>query len=697
MIEANVRPGEGPCIKPGTIAISKELAVTLQVGEGEPLLIRGKRQSVGVIESIEEIDGNVIYLTSAVAMNVQADGRVEIEKPEETRIAEKIIIAITDEESAVEADDLKRRLRGLFACEGDHIIIPGISLEKQPAGLVLKTNPKGVIQVGENTEIIIKKNLSEMASSKVNFSSIGGCRKTLNLLMDLQVRLINNEILENYGSGHIKGMILHGPSGVGKTLLLKSLANEAKVNCILVGASELAGLNPGEAERRLKEIFGEARQSPPSIICIDDLDSICAKKSDYNQPEEKRILTVLLGLLDNLSLENRVMVIATSGDIDGIDQSLRRSGRFDKEIEISLPNVEERKEILEINTSRFELENKLELSKISELTHGYTGADIELLSKDALWNCIKRNYDQLSSNLEINSDKVRNFTVSESDFINASRDINPSIGREIIVDIPKVNWNDVGGYRDVKSRIEREVIFLWKNRSIARKYGVELPKGMLLFGPPGTGKTYLAKAVATEVNSKVINVRASSLLSKWFGEYERNIARIFEVARKTAPVVLIIDEVDSIAANRGGGFGEASRALDSGLNVLLQQIDGVEASQDIFFICITNRPDVLDEAFTRKGRIGKHIYVGKPDSEARKEIFRVHLRLQNVKLAKDVNIDELGELTNGMVGAAIKEITRNSLSEAFYEFVSNGEHGDLLVCRKHFLSAIKSNQKEGEK
>lgn len=696
MIEARVRPGEGPCVGIGTIAISRGIAEELNVREGEPLLLKGKKTTVGVIECIEEMGGNVVYLGRMVAMNVQAEGTIEIEKIKEEKVAEKVILAVQDEEGNVDADDLKRRMKGLYACEGDQVILPLMSMGRQPVGLVLKTVPEGVVQIGEDTEIVVKKTLSEIASAKANFSSIGGFKEVLNSIIDMELRLINQSILEEYGSGPIKGVIIHGPSGVGKTLLLKSLANEARVNCILAGASELAGLSQGEAERRVKEIFGEAKQNPPSIICIDDLDSICAKKGDYSPPEEKRILTVLLGLLDNLSPESRIMVIATSRNIEDIDQSLRRSGRFDKEVEISLPNVEERKEILEIYASRFRLESELEIPRIAELTHGYSGADLELLCKDALWNCVKRNYEHIGSDMKIKSDGLEDLRVSESDFIRASRDINPSLGRQVIADIPKVAWDDVGGCRDVKSQIEKDVIFLWKNRPLAKKYGVELPKGILLYGDPGTGKTYLAKAIATAVNSKVINVRASSLLSKWFGEYERNIARIFEVARKTAPVVLIIDEVDSIAAKRGGGLGEASRALDSGLNVLLQQIDGVEQSQDVFLICITNRPDVLDEAFTRKGRIGKHIYVGRPDPEARKEIFRVHLRIEGAKLADDVDLDELSKLTEGSVGADIKEITRNSLSEAFFEFVSNKAQGEFAVCRRHFISAIRSIQ-QGDK
>ncbi len=692
MIEARVKKGQGPCVRNGTIAVSREISEALDAGEGEPLLIKGERTTVGVIECIEEMAGNVVYLSRMVSRNAGSDGMIELEKMEDEKVANRLILAVEDKDGDVDAGELRKRMKGLYACEGDRVLLPLPGRGSQLDGEVMRTDPAGIVQVGDNTKIIVKKSFSDMANTGANFASIGGFREVLNSITDQQLRLINQGILKKYGSGSVKGMIIHGPSGTGKTLLLRSVANESRVNCILLGASELAGLNSGEAERRLREVFGEAKQNAPSIICIDDLDSICAKKSDYTQPEEKRILTVLLGLLDNVDPEDKVMVIAASGGIDNIDPSLRRSGRFDKEIEIRLPNVEERKEIIDIYTSGFEIETGLDLAEIAELTHGYSGADIELLCKDALWNCIKKSYEPLDSNLEISDEEIEELKVSESDFIKASRDINPSLGRAVIADIPRVNWDDVGGYRDVKSQIEKDVIFLWKNRSLAKKHGVEQPKGLLLYGPPGTGKTYIAKAVATEVRSKVINVRASSLLSKWFGEYERNMARIFEVARETAPVVLIIDEVDSISAKRGGGSGEASRALDSGLNVLLQQIDGVEASQDVFLICITNRPDVLDEAFTRKGRIGKHIYIGKPDLEARKEIFRVHLRIEGVEIAEDVDIDELGKATEGLVGADIKEITRNSLSEAFFEFVGEGARGEFAVRRKHFLSIVKSIQ-----
>jgi transitional endoplasmic reticulum ATPase len=691
MVEAIVKLGDGPRIKAGGIAMSRDMANKLGIDIGAPVLLIGKRDTVAVVESIEETEGAEVYLGRIAYINAQADEIVRLERLDKEAIAEKITL-IQDGHGEVELHSAKGLLVGLRVCEGDRVEIANNGSFQIVR--ILNTQPRGVVQISLDTEITIVRDIMQ-SNSRVGFTCVGGYRETLQVFRELELRLANQPLLEGFGSGPIKGVLLYGPSGSGKTLILRGLMMEAKVNCILVRASQLAGLPYGESERRFKDVFTSAKEHSPSIICIDDLDAICTRRNTHTQPDEKRLLSVISELMDELQPESRLMVIATASSPESIDPLLRRPGRLDKEIELSLPNVEDRAEILKMYSKGFMLDKDLDLTRVAELTQGYTGADLELLARDALWMAIKRNIDLTSPSEEISREMAKNVVVQEADFVDASREINPVYGRAIIADIPQVSWDEVAGYKKLKSQIEKDVVVIWENRRLAKKLGLELPKGILFCGPPGVGKTHLAKALATRLRSKVIVVRASNLLSKWLGEYEQNIARVFEVARKTSPVVVIMDEVDSIAARRGSS-GDASRALDSGLNVLLQQLDGIEASHDVLVICITNRRDVLDEAFVRSGRIGKEYFIEIPDREAREQIFYVHLNAIHATIAEDISLEILSHLTEGMVGADIKEIVRQATAEAFYEMVCSYVSDKLVVRKAHFQSALKAIKSRGD-
>lgn len=698
-IEAEVKHGQGPCIHPCGIAISDEIANELELEVGDPAVVTGQRETVGVVESIEPLSGKAVYLGGMVTRNTQPAETLKLRRLDQVVVADKVVLTM-DSNTEVEAQEIKRSLKGLFVCTGDELEVPGKGLLGGRA-IVCDTKPGTRVQIGEGSEVVFKRAISPPGWT-ADFASLGGFKEVLATLKDFELRLVNQQLLERYSSGPIKGVLVHGPQGVGKSLLLRSLVKESRVNSILVSASELAGLDHGETERRIREIFAEAKQQAPSLILIDELDAICPKRGDYSQPEEKRVVSVVLGILDDLMPEHRVMVVATASNLDVLDPALRRSGRFDKEIEISLPNTEERKEILEIYTSAFPLEEGVNLDTIAEATHGFVGSDLQLLSRNALWHAIRKQVSvkDLERGLRkqagaLRRERIKGLTVEEVDFLNCIKEIDPSVGRAIIADVPKVAWQSVGGYEDVKSQLERDVVAIWQNRVRARNLGVEVPRGILLWGEPGTGKTHLAKALATRVNSKVIIVRASSLLSKWLGEYEQNIARVFQVARRTAPVVVIVDEVDTIAAKRGGGAGEGTRALDSGLNVLLQELDGVEESRDVFLVCITNRLDMLDEAFIRSGRIGRKIHIGKPDERARREIFNIHLRQVKARL-EGIDLDELARLTPGLVGADIKEIVRQALSEAFHELLTSTNPREFVVRKEHFDRALETMREKSE-
>ncbi len=692
-LEVQVRSGQGPCTNPCSIAVSEAVSRELAVEPGDPVLVVSGMETVGVVECVEPLNGSAVYLGRLVSANAHAGHEVSLVRLEQAVTAEKVVLTLNGDVGAG-LEDTRGDLNGLYLCAGNKIELSGKGLAKIEA-VASKVVPDTIVQICETTDVTVRKTFTGIQPVS-DFACLGGFEEVLAVLRDKETRLINQPLLEKFGSEPIKGVILYGSAGVGKSLLLDTLMNESRVNCILARASELAGLNYGESERRLREMFAEAREQSPSIVLMDDLDVICPKRGEYSQPEEKRIVSVMQGLLDDISGTDGVMVIATARSPESIDENLRRPGSFDREVEISLPDMEERKEILEIHTARFPLEDGLEMDRVAAVTQGYSGADLKLLTKETLWHAIKRSVpvedlETLPGRISSSDRSAENFfvIVGEADFLECRKDINPSVGRAFIAEVPDVAWEDVGGYEKEKMQLEKDIVAIWQNRLRARQYGVELPMGILLTGPPGTGKTRLAMDIATWLNSKVIVVRAPVLLSKWMGEYEQNIDRLFEVARKAEPVVVIIDEVETIAGKRGGGTGEGSRALDSGLNVMLQKIDGVEKMHEVFLVCITNRPDMLDDAFTRSGRIGRQIYIGEPDEDARRAIFEVYLRGAKERL-EGVDVEELASISKGMVGADIREVVRQALANAFYEATDSGNQGDFVVWCEHLSEALRS-------
>ncbi len=688
---AEVRRGQGPCTHPGAIAISQLISAELKLEPGDPVLVVGARQTVAVVEAIEPLTGKSVYLGRVVTANARAQQHVGLRPLHGIPIAEQVVI-VTGDGAENDPQQMKTSLSGLYLCEGDEIELPATGLMKCN-GVVSRTAPDGVVQVGDDTRIVARKSFADTRSA-ADFACLGGMREAIDTIKDIELRLLNHSLLGRHGSGPVKATVFHGAHGIGKSRLAGSVVNESSVNSFLLRGTVLAGLDSGEIERRLKETFAEARNQAPSFIVVDDLDLVCPRRGQYSQPDEKRAVTTFLGLLDDISAEDKVTVIATASSLEALDPALRRAGRFDVEFEIGLPNVQERTEVLRIYTCSFPLAGDVDLERIAEAAHGFTGADLELLCKNTLWHAIKRQVPierlrPLPHPGTRTHEPHHDFIIEQSDFLNCARKISPSLGREVIAEVPKVAWDDVGGYPDVKDELLKQVVTPWANRSLARGLGIQVPKGVLLCGPPGTGKTYIALALAARLNCKVIVVRSSSLLSKWLGEYEQNISRVFEVARKAAPVVVIMDEVDTIAARRGGGTGEGNRAMDSGLNCVLEYLDGVQEMLDVFLVCITNRPDMLDEAFTRSGRIGKHIYVGKPDQEARKEIFQVHLGRVKACL-EGVDVTELANLSHGMVGADIKELVRDATTEAFFEYTASGAGSQFVLHRRHLMHALET-------
>ncbi len=702
IVSARVVKGEGPCTKSNSICVSKPVADAIGIMVGDPLQVTGGRSTVAFVESIEKIPDVVIFLGRIVRHNAEAhwDETVQLRKLEKRELAERIVIgpAEPDQVLQVDADALKGMIIGHYVTAGDLIEIGRRTFrqvftepqENQGARiLIVETKPGGIVQIAEESELVVNREHGTdiRRITSVTYDDLGGMEEVIEKVRELvEIPLRNPSLFQKLGIDPPKGILLKGPPGVGKTLLGKAVANESKAYFVGTGASQLAG-GQGETERRLRELFAEADQHQPSVIFIDELDTIVPKREESLSPDDRRIVGVLLEITDGIKARGQVIVIGATNRPDAIDQALRRPGRFDREIEIPIPDNDARLDILRIRTRLMPLESDVDLGILAENTHGYTGADLKQLCSEAALSAVRRHKASFRPDGTLPTEALNTIKITMADFVEATKRITPSCGREIIVEVPRVRWEEVGGYEELKQKLQELVLIPWKNRKEARKYGVKVPRGILLYGGPGTGKTYIARAIATAAKVKVIRASGASLKSKWFGEYERNIARIFEVARKAAPVIVILDETDAVASIRGGGLGEGSKALDSGLNELLQQLDGLEEIHDVFVICTTNRSDMLDPAFLRSGRIEYQFLVPKPDYEARKEIFRIHLSGSKMPVAEGLSVERIAKLADGMVGADMGRIVRGAVLKAFCEHVQNG-NGEPLLEMRHLLAAI---------
>jgi transitional endoplasmic reticulum ATPase len=701
---AKVMMGEGPCMKPNGVAVSRKISDALGLRVGDPVLVTGSRTTVAMVESVENIKDPVIYLGRVTRMNAGAHwneyvqlGRVDVRER-----AEKVVVGPSEEGQTldVEAEALKGILIGTYVTAGDTVevgtrsfynIFRVRSSTQFLRLVVVETRPSGFVQIASETLLEVSRSFREVRAKRppITYDDVGGQRGVIEKVREMvELPLRNPELFRHLGIEPPKGIIMHGPPGTGKTLLAKAVANESGAYFIYVGTSYFP---LHESERRLKEIFAEASQHSPSVIFFDEIDSLAPKREGILDPAERRFIGTLLELMDGMKDRGKVIVMAATNMINAIDPALRRPGRFDREIEVTLPDEGGRLEILQIHTRYMPLDEDVDLRKIAESTPGYSGADLRLLCQEAALNCVSRFKSRFNPDGTIPENVLKEMKVTMQDFIEATKKITPTCGREFIAETPGVKWEEVGGYAELKSRIAELVITPWKFAREARKYGVKIPKGVLLYGPPGTGKTYLAKAIANEAGVKVITVHGSTLKSMWFGEYEKNIAKLFEAARKAAPVIIIVDEAESLLGKRTGGLSGASRALDSGVNEFLTWLDGVQEIHDVFFICTTNRPDMIDEAVLRSGRISYHFELTLPDFEARKEIFRVHLKNLKAPLGGDIEVERLAEITEGLTGADIKEIVESAARKWFCDHVKrlgSGNNTLEALTARYFTEAV---------
>ena len=577
---------------------------------------------------------------------------------------------------------VKKKLVDKPLVEGDTVLIP--VLNQSIPFVVVQTKPSDVVIVTRDTNIVLlEKPVEQGRIPRVTYEDIGGMKDIIQRVRELiELPLKHPEVFKRLGIEPPKGVLLYGPPGVGKTLLAKAIANETNAYFIAINGPEIMSKYYGESEQRLREIFEEAKKHAPSIIFIDEIDAIAPKRDEVVGEVERRVVAQLLALMDGLESRGDVIVIAATNRPNALDPALRRPGRFDREIEIPLPDKQGRLEILQIHTRNMPLAEDVDLERLAELTRGYTGADLAALVREAAMHALRRYLPMIDlSGEHIPSEVLESMEIRMEDFMAALREIVPSGLREIYIEVPEVHWDDIGGLGEVKQQLREAVEWPLKHPDVFRRLGITPPKGVLLFGPPGTGKTLLAKAAATESGANFIAVRGPEVLSKWVGESEKMIREIFRKARQHSPAIVFFDEIDAIAQTRGAF--DTSGVTYRIVNQLLAELDGIVPLGNVVVIAATNRPDILDPALLRPGRFDKVIYVPPPDKEARLEILRIHTR--KMPLAEDVDLELLAIRTEGYSGADLAALVREAAMLALREDINATK-----VHMRHFIKALET-------
>jgi transitional endoplasmic reticulum ATPase len=679
--------------------IDRETMKKLDVEVGDFIEVIGPkgREILKVWPAYPEDEGTgIIRVDGTVRRNLGvAPGDYVTVKPIRVDPAKRVVVAPVSGMSRIIADPeylaqmVKKTLLGNPVKRGDVIDIPFYGLRF----VVTSVQPSAVVYVVEDTVIEVRQQpvrpeLISEGVPRVTWEDIGDLEEVKQKIREIvELPLKHPELFERLGIEPPKGILLYGPPGTGKTLLAKALANEIGAYFISINGPEIMSKFYGESEERLRKVFEEAQANAPAIIFIDEIDSIAPKREEVVGEVEKRVVAQLLALMDGLKERGKVIVIGATNRPEALDPALRRPGRFDREIEIPPPDKRARREILAVHTRNMPLADDVDLDKTAEITHGYTGADLAALVKEAAMNALRRflQAENIDLNQPIPAEKLEKLKVTMEDFLAAMKSVQPTLIREVFVEVPEVRWSDIGGLDDVKQELRESIEWPMKYPHVFEKMGIQPPKGILLFGPPGTGKTLLAKAVATESGANFIAIRGPEILSKWVGESEKAIRQIFRRARMVAPAIVFFDEIDSIASVRGS---DPSGVIDRIVNQLLTELDGIQPLRRVTVIAATNRPDLLDPALLRPGRFDKLIYVPPPDLKARIEIFKVHTR--KIPLEEDdVNLEELARLTEGYTGADIAAVCREATMIALREvYATTGSLQVVKVSRRHFLEAL---------
>ena len=675
----------------GMALVDPKVMEDLSLSTGDVIEISGKKKSYVLLWSSQPADyGKKLIRIDGYTRNNIGTGIDDIVTIRKVIVkkAEQVILSPIEELNIVGLEDyLPGLLEGRVVTKGDMVTLN--IMGRRIGFAVTGTSPSDAASlIDGNTEFVIGSVPKAGAKGipRVSYEDIGGLENEVQKVREMiELPLRHPEIFERIGIEAPKGVLLHGPPGTGKTLLAKAVANETNANFYSIGGPEIMSKFYGESEERLRGVFKEAGENAPSIIFIDEIDSIAPKREEVSGDVEKRVVSQLLTLMDGISSRGKLVVIGATNRPNAIDPALRRPGRFDREIEIGIPDEQGRLDILLIHTRGMPLTEDVDLASIAHVTHGFVGADLEALSKEAAMRSLRRILPEI--NLEqpkIPAEILNKIKVTKQDFDEALRDVHPSAMREVLVQRPNIKWGDIGGLQEIKEELAEAIEWPLKHADLFAQADVNPPKGILLYGPPGTGKTMIAKAVAATSEANFISIKGPELISKWVGESEKGVREVFRKARQAAPCVVFFDELDAIAPRRGGSEGD-SQVTERVISQMLTELDGLEDLRGVVVIGATNRPDIIDEALLRPGRFDRILEVRPPDKYARKQIFQIHTKKK--PLESNVNIDKLVEMTDGMTGADIAAIVNAAAMTAIKEFVrQNGSK--LKISMRHFETAL---------
>jgi transitional endoplasmic reticulum ATPase len=666
----------------------------LSADVGDIIEILGKKKTAAkVFRAANEDEGlGVIRIDGMIRGNagVSIGEKVVVTKAE-TQTAQKITVAPKIPQGkrvrfgqGVEGL-FKKGLLNRAVVKGDEIIIPNIALMGGFLPfVVVSTTPSGVVQVTEATELAVKTEpveVTKIERPSVTYEDIGGLEDELQRIREMiELPLKHPEVFGRLGIDPPKGVLLYGPPGTGKTLIARAVANEAGANFYAIQGPEIMSKFYGQSEERLRELFTEAEKNAPSVIFIDELDSIAPKRDEVQGEVERRVVAQLLTLMDGLTARGNVIVIAATNREEAIDPALRRPGRFDREIEIGVPTAAGRQEIMQIHTRGMPLEENVQMDHIAKITHGFVGADLASLAREAAMKCLRRYLPEIDLGKPIPAEILERMKVTAQDFNDALKEIEPSAMREVFIEVPRVTWGDVGGLDNVKKELHEAVELPLDDPGSFTRLGIKPPRGVLLFGAPGTGKTLLARAIATESKANFISIKGPEIMSKWVGESEKAVRMIFKKAKQVSPSIVFLDELDAIAPKRGGHFD--SGATERVVNQLLTSMDGLEDMENVMVIAATNRPDIVDTALLRPGRFDKLILIPVPDEASRMKILQVHTK--DMPLEK-VDLAAISKKLEGYVGADIENLCREAGLAALRKSKTAAK-----VTSEHFEEALAS-------
>ncbi len=668
----------------GIARLPRSAFQALGVTEGDVLEIEGKRTTAAIAMAAYDEDQalDVIRLDGLQRGNAEVGSGEHVNvRAAESRPASRVVFAPAQREMRLQGptEALQRNFFRKPLVAGDLVATTGQQpVQNMPPQVqrmfnapayaltqirltVVSTTPKGIVHIDENTEVELRAEFEEPRDGRatVNYDDVGGIGDTIEQLREMvELPLRYPELFIRLGVDPPKGVLLHGPPGTGKTRLAQAVANESDAEFLTINGPEIMGSGYGESEKRLREVFEQADKASPAIIFIDEIDSIAPKRSQVSGEAEKRLVAQLLTLMDGLAARSNIVVIAATNRPDAIDEALRRPGRFDREIVIGVPDEKGRREILAIHTRGMPLGEKVDLDELARVTHGFVGADIAALAREAAIEAVRRIMPKLDlDERTIPPEVLEDLMVTREDFLSALKRVQPSAMREVMVQVPNVGWSDIGGMAEATAALREGIELPLKNPDAFHRLGIRPAKGFLLYGPPGTGKTLLAKAVAKEAEANLISMKSSDLLSKWYGESEQQIARMFARARAVAPCIVFIDEIDSLVPARGSGQGEP-QVTGRVVNTILAEMDGLEELQSVVVIGATNRPNLIDPALLRPGRFDELVYVGTPDMKGREHILTIHTR--NMPKAKDVDLARIARETERFTGADLEDVVRRA-------------------------------------